>query len=91
MKSEVYAIEINSEEQLWNRIVGSADRFCNNPNIFQRHRHYFFVPYHVVLCIIICSMSPCIINPLKYIIVNGNYKESNGSMVNFKNLSTFFN
>lgn len=38
MKNEVYAVEINSEEQLWNRIVESADRFRNNPNIFQRCR-----------------------------------------------------
>lgn len=38
MKNEVYAVEIHNEEQLWIRIMESADRFRNNPGIFQRCR-----------------------------------------------------
>lgn len=38
MKNEVYAVEIHNEEQLWIRIMESADRFRNNPGTFQRCR-----------------------------------------------------
>lgn len=43
MKNEVHAEEINSEEQLWNRIMESANRFRNNLDFFQRCRNVVYL------------------------------------------------